>query len=244
VQPPDLKIDRVIRFEDVTYTYPDGSRVIEGLNATIPAGTAIALMGDSGSGKTTLVNLICRLLEPQSGRILLGADNILQFNPRSWRECIAVAGQDSELVTGTVFENIAYGRTGASMENVSEAVRAAGAEDFIAALPQGYETRLGPNDFSLSGGQRQRIGLARALLSCPDLLILDEATSSVDASAETEIMALIGQRRFFHTVIVISHRKLTLGRCQYGIVLDKGRVSEAGTLTDLSYFRGMAGESR
>jgi len=238
----DLRIDRDIVLDEVFYAYPDGSRVIDDLSATIPAGEAIALMGESGSGKTTLVNLLCRLLEPQSGAILLGDDNVATFDPASWRRRIAVAGQDSELVTGSVFENIAYGRADASLEEVTEAARAAGAEEFIRALPQSYDTRLGPSGFSLSGGQRQRIGLARALLARPDLLILDEATNAVDASTEAEIMTLIGQGRFFHTVIVISHRKLTLGRCRYGIVIDQGRVSQAGPLRDLPYFRDMAGE--
>ena len=241
---PELRIDRDIVLEDVSYDYPDGSRVIDGLSATLPAGATIALMGESGSGKTTLVNLLCRLLEPQSGAIRLGEDPIGDFDPRSWCRRIAVAGQDSELVTGTVFENIAYGRSDASMEDVAEAARAAAAEEFIAALPQGYDTRLGPSGFSLSGGQRQRIGLARALLARPDLLILDEATNAVDAATEAEIMKLIGEDRFFRTAIVISHRKHTLGRCEYGIVLAKGRVSEAGRLPDLCYFREMAGEPR
>jgi len=229
----DGRIDGDIVLEHVCYAYPDGTRVIDGLTATIPAATAIALMGESGSGKTTLVNLLCGLLEPQSGAVRLGD-----------HRRIAVAGQDSELVTGTVFENIAYGRADAPMSDVAEAVRAAGAEEFIDALPQGYETRLGPSGFSLSGGQRQRIGLARALLTRPDLLILDEATNAVDAATEAEIMRLIRGGGFFRTLIVISHRKLTLGRCDYGIVLAKGRVSEAGPLRDVSYFRDMAGDAR
>ena len=238
----DLRIDRDIVVDEVSYAYPDGSRVIDRLSAIIPAGEAIALMGESGSGKTTLVNLLCRLLEPQSGAIRLGDDDVATLDPASWRRRIAVAGQDSELVTGTVFENIAYGRADASLAEVTEAARAAGAEEFIKALPQGYDTRLGPSGFSLSGGQRQRIGLARALLARPDLLILDEATNAVDAATEAAIMTLIGQGRFFRTMIVISHRKLTLGRCRYGIVLDRGRVSQAGPLRDLPYFRDMAGE--
>jgi subfamily B ATP-binding cassette protein MsbA len=205
---------------------------------------ATALMGESGSGKTTLVNLLCRLLEPQSGDIRLGDDDIRQFDPEAWRRRVAVAGQDSELVVGTVFDNIAYGRPDASMADVAEAAAAAGAEEFIAALPQGYDTRVGPSGFSLSGGQRQRIGLARALMARPDLLILDEATNAVDAAAEAEIMKLIGQGRFFRTALIISHRKLTLSHCEFGIVLRDGRVTDAGALHDLPYYREMAGEPR
>jgi len=239
----DLRIDRDIGLEDLSYVYPDGSRVLDGLTATIRAGATTALMGESGSGKTTLVNLLCRLLEPQSGDIRLGNDSIRELDREAWRRRVAVAGQDSELVTGTVFENIAYARPDASMTDVAEAAQASGAEEFIAALPQGYETRVGPSGLSLSGGQRQRIGLARALMARPDLLILDEATNAVDAVSEAKIMKLIGEGRFFRTALVISHRKLTLGHCDYGIVLDKGRVSEAGPLSGLAYFRAMAGES-
>jgi subfamily B ATP-binding cassette protein MsbA len=218
--------------------------VIDGLTATIKAGSTTALMGESGSGKTTLVNLLCRLLEPQSGDIRLGDKSIRELNREAWRRRVAVAGQDSELVTGTVFQNIVYARPEAAMTDVVEATRAAGAEEFIAGLPQGYDTRVGPSGLSLSGGQRQRIGLARALLARPDLLILDEATNAVDAATEAEIMARIAQGAFCRTMIIISHRKLTLGRCQNGIVLDGGRVSEAGALGDLSYYRDMAGDSR
>jgi subfamily B ATP-binding cassette protein MsbA len=238
----EVRIDGDIVLDQVSYVYPDGSRVIDGLSATIPRGTTMAVMGKSGSGKTTLANLLCRLLEPQSGTIRVGEKDIGKFDPGSWRSRIALAGQESELVTGTVLENIAYARAEAPMAEVIEAVRAAGAEEFIEALPRGYDTRVGPNGYSLSGGQRQRVGLARALLAHPDLLILDEATNAVDAATEAEIMDRIAKGGFFHTLLVISHRKLTLASCDYGLVLDKGRVTEAGPLVDLPYFRNMTGE--
>ena len=238
----DLRIDRDIVLEGLTYGYRDGRPVIDKVCATIPAGQTIAVMGESGSGKTTLVNLLCRLLDPQSGTIRVAGEDIRDLDVASWRRRIALAGQDSELVNGTVFENIAYARPDAVVEDVVEAARAAGAERFIAALPEGYDTPLGAQGHSLSGGQRQRIGLARALLARPDLLILDEATNAVDAATEAEIMSRISEAGFYRTLIVISHRKLTIGRCQHGIVLDKGRVSEAGALRDLAYFRDMAGE--
>jgi ATP-binding cassette, subfamily B, bacterial MsbA len=240
----EVRIDRDIVLDQVSFVYPDGSRVIDSLSATIPCGATIAVMGESGSGKTTLVNLLCRLLEPQSGTIRVGDDDIASFDPREWRSRIALAGQDSELVTGTVFDNIAYARIDTPMSDVVETARAAGADAFIQALPDGYETRVGPHGYSLSGGQRQRIGLARALLARPDVLILDEATNAVDAATEAEIMERIAQGAFYRTLIVISHRKLTLARCDYGIVLDKGRVSESGPLRDLAYSRDIAGEPR
>lgn len=239
-----VRIDDAIVLDGVSYAYPDGSRVIDELSAIIPYGAVVAVMGESGSGKTTLVNLLCRLLEPQSGKIRLGERDVGTLDPRRWRSRIALAGQDSELVTGTIFENIAYARPQAATADVVEAARAAGADKFIAALPDGYETRVGPHGYSLSGGQRQRVGLARALLARPDLLILDEATNAVDATTEAEIMDRIVKRSFCRTMIVISHRKLTVGRCEYGIVLDRGRTTEAGRLRDLAYFRDMSGEPR
>jgi subfamily B ATP-binding cassette protein MsbA len=206
---------------------------------TIQPGTNTALIGKSGAGKTTIVNLLCRLVEPQAGTIRLGQTLAADIDLQSWRSRVAIAGQDSELVTGSVEENIAYGRPDATAAEIEDAARAAGADCFIADLPQGYATSVGPSGLSLSGGQRQRIGLARALLRQPDLLILDEATNAVDALSEAEIMKLIRDHRYFQTLLIISHRKSTLSACEHGIVLDNGRVSEAGPLASLAYFKTM-----
>lgn len=235
------RLDRPISFEDVSYTYPNGARALSGASFTIEPGLPTALIGKSGSGKTTLVNLLCRLIEPQSGEIRLGGEPASNVNVDSWRERIAVAGQDSGLVTGTIAENIAYARPDASAAEIADAARAAGADGFIAALPNGYDTAVGPDGLNLSGGQRQRVGLARAVLRNPDLLILDEATNAVDALTEAEIMALVAEHRFFRTILIISHRKTTLAACRRGIVLDNGSVCEAGPLADLAYFATMAG---
>ncbi len=237
-----VRLDRPIAFEDVSYTYPNGNRALADVNLTIEPGLATALIGKSGSGKTTLVNLLCRLIEPQSGQILLGSDKVDELDIASWRERIALAGQDSGLVTGTIAENIAYARPDATAAEVAEAARAAGADRFIAALPNGYDTPVGPEGLNLSGGQRQRVGLARAILRRPDLLILDEATNAVDALTEAEIMSLIAEHRYFRTILIISHRKTTLAACQRGIVLDNGSVREAGDLASLAYFATMAGK--
>jgi subfamily B ATP-binding cassette protein MsbA len=239
----DLRLDRPIVFDGVSFTYPNGSRGLDQVTFTIEPGTTTALMGESGSGKTTLVNLLCRLIEPQSGKIRLGDESIEPIDPASWRRRIAVAGQDSDLVNGTVAENIAYGRPDATAADIHAVARSAGAEAFIAALPQGYDTPVGSQGINLSGGQRQRIGVARALLLNPDLLIFDEATNAVDALSDMEIVKLATEHRHFQTLLIISHRKTTIAACERGIVLHHGTVTEMGPLEGLVYFQSMAGSS-
>jgi subfamily B ATP-binding cassette protein MsbA len=240
--PRDVRLDVPIVLKGVSYVYPNGNRALDRVTMTIPSGTTTAIIGESGSGKTTLVNLLCRLVEPTSGEIRLGPAAADQFDFGLWRKRVAVAGQDTDLVSGSVAENIGYGCAQASNSEIEDAARAAGAEAFIRRLPEGYETQVGAQGISLSGGQRQRIALARALLTQPDLLILDEATNAVDAITEAEIMKLIAEHRYFHTLLVISHRKTTLAACEHGIVLDHGKVVEQGPLSRLSYFRRMAGD--
>ena len=240
--PASIRIDKPIVFDGVCYAYPDGNPALLEADFSIPPGSATALIGPSGSGKTTIVNLICRLIDPGSGRILLGEQAIEPIDPAAWRARIAVAGQDIDLVDARIAENIAFGRPSATLEEIEDVARAAGAAEFIAALPDGYNTRVTSQGLNFSGGQRQRIGLARALLRNPDLLILDEAMSAVDAPSEVEITRLLMQRRYFQTALFISHRKSTLAACDYGIVVDGGRIAEYGPLSGLSYFRRMAGE--
>jgi subfamily B ATP-binding cassette protein MsbA len=187
------------------------------------------------------VNLLCRLIDPQAGEIRLGESPVAAFDGTAWRCRVAVAGQDNELVGGTIAENIAYGRPDAARAEIEAVAREAGAANFIAELPEGYETLVGHNGLGLSGGQRQRIGVARALLMNPDLLIFDEATSAVDALSDMEIVKLATEHRHFRTLLIVSHRKTTVAACKQGIVLSNGRVTEAGPLPTLQYFRTMAG---
>jgi subfamily B ATP-binding cassette protein MsbA len=231
-----------IRFEHVSYSYPGGAAAVRDATFEIHPGTATALIGRSGSGKSTLVNLLCCLIEPQSGTITVGGVPLSAIGAEPWRERIAIAGQDIELVEGTVAENIAYGRPEAAQADIEEAARTAGADVFVAGLPEGYATRVGQGGMRLSGGQRQRIGIARALLREPDLLILDEATNAVDAISEQELMKLLSEHRHFRTALVISHRRSTVSVCQDGIVIDHGEIREAGPLRQLEYYRAMAGE--
>jgi subfamily B ATP-binding cassette protein MsbA len=241
-QDPGVRLDQPIVFDNVSFTYPNGHRAIDRVSCTIAPGVATALLGESGSGKSTLVNLLCRLVEPEAGDIRLGDNAIDRFGLDQWRRRIAVAGQDNELVSGTVAENIAYGRPDAEPAEIEAAARSVGAEGFITALPQGYDTPVGLHGLSLSGGQRQRIGVARALLLKPDLLIFDEATNAVDALSDMEIVKLATEHSHFQSLLIISHRKSTIAACQHGIVLQDGSVIEAGPLAGLAYFRSMAGE--
>ena len=231
--------DQAITFDHVDYAYPShpGERVLSGLSFQIPPDSATAIVGRSGAGKSTVINLLCRLVAPSAGSIRLGAVDIARFDARHWREQIALAGQDVDMIAGSVRENIAYGFPDATDADIVEAAQGADAHDFIQQLPQGYDTHLGALGFGLSGGQRQRIGLARALVRRPEILILDEATSAVDGLSERTIIDLLQQHRRFGRAILISHRRSTLAMCDQGIVLDGGRVIESGPLRELSWFR-------
>lgn len=232
-------IDQPVRFENVSLRYPNGGSGVSGASFTIRPGVATALIGRSGAGKSTVVNLLCGLLEPDEGTISMGGRPLRSIARADWLGRLAIAGQDIDLIPGTVAENIAYGCPNAAQAEIEEVAGLVGAHDFVLALPQGYQTQVGDGGLNLSGGQRQRIGLARALLRRPDLLVLDEATSAVDAISETEIMRLLEDRAWFRSVLVISHRRSTLMACEDGIVLEGGKVKEAGPLASLTYFRDM-----
>jgi subfamily B ATP-binding cassette protein MsbA len=232
-----------IRFENVSYAYPNGGAGLRDASFVLAGGVGTAIVGDSGSGKSTVVNLLCGLITPDAGRIFIDGRNLATIDGAAWRERIAVAGQDFELLSGTVAENIAYARADATRAEIEDAARAAGAHPFIVRLPEGYDTRINREGLCLSGGQRQRIGLARALLRGADILILDEATNAVDGLSEREIVRLLAEHRHFRTALVISHRPLTLAACRDGVVMEDGRVREAGPLRGLEYFAEMVGHA-
>jgi ATP-binding cassette, subfamily B, bacterial MsbA len=231
-----------IRFDDVSYAYPGrtpASPAVHGLSFVLEPGLSTALIGRSGAGKSTIVNLLCGLIEPTAGQISVDGIGLINFDRATWRRCVALAGQDLDLVDGTIGDNIAYGKPDATAREIEDAARLADAHDFITSLSAGYATRVDLRGLSLSGGQRQRIGLARALIRDPEFLILDEATNAVDGISEQVIMGLLRQTRRNRTTIVISHRRSTLAACQAGIVLDNGTVVESGPLRQLAFYRHM-----
>lgn len=224
---PPVKGD--IRFSHVTFRYGEGDAVFRDLNLTIRAGEYVALVGASGVGKTTLCSLIPRFYDVEAGEITVDGVSIRQATLRSLRGSVGLVQQDVALFTGSVTENIAYGRPGATFQQVREAARKAGAEEFIQKLPQGYDTDIGPRGVKLSGGQRQRLSIARAFLKDPPILILDEATSALDSQSELVVQRSLEDLARHRTTLVIAHRLSTIQGAQRIVVLDENGVCEEGT---------------
>jgi subfamily B ATP-binding cassette protein MsbA len=225
-----------VRFEGVSFDYADNDasrEVLQEINLAARPGQVVALVGPSGAGKTTLVNLIPRFYDPTAGRVLIDDCDIRQVQIRSLREQIGIVPQETALFSGSVRENIAYGKLDASPAEIEAAARAANAHDFITELPQGYETLVGERGVKLSGGQRQRVAIARALLKNPRILILDEATSSLDSESEQAVQEALERLMADRTTFVIAHRLSTITRADWIAVLDRGRVVEQGAHADL-----------
>ena len=234
---PPVKGD--IRFSHVTFRYGEGDAVFRDLNLTIRAGEYVALVGASGVGKTTLCSLIPRFYDVEAGEITVDGVPIRQATLRSLRGSVGLVQQDVALFTGSVTENIAYGRPGATFQQVREAARKAGAEEFIQKLPQGYDTDIGPRGVKLSGGQRQRLSIARAFLKDPPILILDEATSALDSQSELVVQRSLEDLARHRTTLVIAHRLSTIQGAQRIVVLDENGVCEEGTHQSLMAQRGV-----
>jgi ABC-type multidrug transport system fused ATPase/permease subunit len=206
---------------------------LEDVDLAVEAGRTVALVGPSGSGKTSLVALIARLYDPDAGEVLVDGADVRSVDVASLRSEIAFVADDSFLFTATVAENIAYARPEAGIEEIEVAARRAQADEFIRALPDGYETRVGERGLTLSGGQRQRVAIARALLADPRILILDDATSSVDATTEAAIKAGLREAMAGRTTFIIAHRLSTVSLADEIVVLDGGRIVDRGTHQEL-----------
>jgi subfamily B ATP-binding cassette protein MsbA len=219
-----------IRFENVTFAYePDSAPVLHNFSAEIEAGEVVALVGPSGAGKTTIANLVPRFFEPQAGRITLDGLDLGRIQLRALRDAIGIVQQEPLLFSGTITDNIRYGKLDATQAQIELAAREANAEEFIERLPHGYDTTLGERGIRLSGGQRQRISIARAILRDPRILILDEATSSLDTHSEHLIEAALDQLLAGRTTLVIAHRLSTIRRAHRIFYIEAGRVVESGT---------------
>ena len=228
-----------IRLENVTFAYAGGALpALRGISIEVPAGKTTALVGPSGAGKSTVLNLIPRFHEVESGRVVIDGTDVRQASFASLYGAIALVSQEITLFDDTVRANIAYGRPGASHADVEAAARAAAAHDFIAELPDGYDTVVGEHGLKLSGGQRQRLAIARAMLKNAPILLLDEATSALDTDSERQVQAALTRLMKGRTTLVIAHRLSTIVDAALIHVLDGGRVVESGSHAELMARRG------
>ena len=228
---PNLKINKVnIEFKDVSFVYPKtNDEAIKDINISIEGGSTTALVGHSGAGKSTIINLLPRFYDPQKGQIYIDGQNTRDVTLSSLRKNISLVSQDIILFDDTVRANIAYAKSGASEEEIIKACDFAAAVDFIDNLPQSYETMIGENGVRLSGGQKQRISIARAILKNSSIILLDEATSSLDAESEEKVQNAIINLTKNKTTLVIAHRLSTIMRANKIIVVNQGRIAEIGT---------------
>jgi ABC-type multidrug transport system fused ATPase/permease subunit len=228
--PPTSAIRPAVTFTQVSFAYLDGERpALHDVSFTINPGETVALVGQSGSGKSTVVSLLLRFFDPQAGEIRLGGHPLQAYDLATLRRMFAVVTQDTYLFHGTVGANLRLSKSDATLPEIETAARAANAHAFISALPQGYDTLVGERGMKLSGGERQRIAIARALLKDAPILILDEATSSVDAANEAQIQAALERVTANRTTLLIAHRLSTVTHADQIIVLDQGRVVEQGS---------------
>ena len=222
-----------LRFEHVAFAYGDGPPVLDGLDLVVQAGEAVAVVGPTGSGKTTIARLVSRFYDVDSGSVLLDGVDVREVRVRELRRQVGIVFEDTFLFTDTVAENIAFADPEAPLEQVRRAAQLAGADDFVSALPDAYDTVIGEQGFSLSGGQRQRIAIARAVLADPRVLILDDATSSVDPTKEHEIRAALGEVMSGRTTLIIAHRAATIALADRVVLIDGGRVIAEGAHDEL-----------
>ncbi|HEX7070157.1 MAG TPA: ABC transporter ATP-binding protein [Rhodothermales bacterium] len=240
---PLAHIRQNVQFRNVSFRYPNQERnALTDVSFTVPVGRTTAIVGPSGSGKSTILRLLIRLHDPDEGRILVGATPLTDLDLASWRSNLGVVSQDAYLFDATIAENILYGREGAMLRDAEEAARRAHAHNFIMSLPDGYRTRVQERGIRLSGGQQQRIVLARALIRNPEMLVLDEATNSLDALSERLVHDALEEFSGGRTVVVVAHRMSSIERADHIVVLNEGRVVDEGPFEELSIGTGLFAE--
>ena len=222
-----------VRFEDVRFAYGNDRPILDGLSLTIPEGESLALVGATGSGKSTVAALLARFYDADGGRVTIGGVDVRELRLEELRRGVGLVFEETFLFGDTVSGNVGFAIPGADEEEIRRAARLAGAAEFVERLPEGYETVLGERGFSLSGGQRQRIAIARAILADPQVLILDDATSAVDATKEHEIRAALAEVMAGRTTLVIAHRPATIALADRVAVVEAGRIAEEGTHAEL-----------
>ena len=231
-----IKLNGKIEFRNVTFAYPTRKdvTVLEDLNFSISPGEKVALVGRSGSGKSTIISLLMRFYEPDNGGIYADDDAIAGIDLAGYRKNVGIVPQEVILFGGSIRENIAYAKPGATLEEVREAARQANALEFIEGFPQQFETLVGERGVKLSGGQRQRVAIARAILKDPSILILDEATSSLDVHSEVLVQEALEKLMEGRTSIIIAHRLSTIKKVDRIFVIQEGRLAEMGSHAELT----------
>ncbi|MGH9349582.1 MAG: ABC transporter ATP-binding protein [Vicinamibacterales bacterium] len=232
------RLEGDVEFQDVWFEYNPGQPVLRGVSFQAEPGTTTALVGSSGSGKSTLIGLVMAFNRPGKGRILIDGEELAGVRLRDYREQLASVLQENFLFDGTIAENVGYAKPGATLEEITHACRVAHCEEFILQFPQGYDTVVGERGIKLSGGQRQRVSIARAILADPRILILDEATSSLDSESEQQIQDGLRRLRSGRTTFVIAHRLSTIRSADQILVVEEGQIVERGTHPELLALNG------
>ena len=238
-RPVELKIEGNIEIKDVSFGYDESMEVLHDINLSIKPGEMIGLVGRSGVGKSTLINLLMRMYDVSEGKILIDGVDLKDISQECLRSQIGAVLQETFLFSGSIYDNIAYAKADATREEVIRAAKLADAHSFIIKLPDAYNTYVGERGYTLSGGERQRISIARALLHDPRILILDEATASLDTETEKQIQDALANLIEDRTTIAIAHRLSTLRNATKIVVLDKGTVAEIGTHDELMKQKGI-----